>query len=869
MTEPFIEHKTSLSNKLMNGLLNRILGFNSDSRAILVDSKQSLTPIEISRAIARCRYLIHQEHPGKRLAIVGGSSVDFFIWLLAAWFEGKSAIPIDRSFPAERRSFLLKYADAGEVSNLPVRGEARNAPPHDWDDTDEVIVLFTSGTTDQPTGWSIHAGILLADQTLNQIPLMNVLHWSSISHSQSSYHVVSLSHGKRVTCVANDAWMDNQKMLEIIRKWDAELVFCTPSYASIIAQNDEPWLKEVKTYLYGEVANLDLVKSLNATNLYGQTEGPGAWMAIQTPQGDWTPEPDYKLSIYECNSDLEVNDTGVMGHLVAKSGKWLASKQIDSLSPIALPFDTGDLAAWTSLDPPRFQLLGRSNRTCKIRGFRVDLAEIEAKLTSIGSDAATVLLKDDKLVAYVTPDELDVGRLRTTLAKSLPHYMIPSVIQPVSAHPLMTNGKVDTSSLPEIKIQTDYVAPITQAESTMCDLWQEILDVERVGTHDDWHSLGGNSLTAMLLAQQTGYTIPTILTNPTVKKLLAVKASAEPIKHDPNGRIPWISDFSLNRNSSQRPTLHPYVIRTVMRMARCGINLFKGLIITTEPFDLEPVNQTEFTPREWVRILLETHPILTASMHQNADTLQLGIYGVDDVIVSPKEKPRRIVYDLIKNIYSGPLFKIRIDKTTAGKPQAIFWLHHHIGDQQSIGILQRDLRRIVSHEPLKRTPTAIYRRLKNIASPMLDDAKTPLLSVRRRIIDPVVMRKIYPTRDRQGRTQLEVLADLLRELTNATSGDFYLTVDLRFLSGHPEAANAVGFLAAGIVRASLSPSGISYKLFCVTPKQTSLHRFILVNLRLTQTDPPLVHRKSRTISFLPGHLDIEMGPSRFNATWSE
>ena len=846
----------------MNELLKRISQFNTNSFPILVDSKQSLTPVEITRAIARCRYLIHEEHSGHRLAIVGNSSVDFFIWLLAAWFEGKSVIPIDATFPAGRRNFLSSYADAGKVSKLAVRGEFRNAPPHDWRDTDEAIVLFTSGTTDQPTGWSIPARSLLADQTLNQIPLMNVLHWSSISHSQSSYHVVSLSHGKRVTCVGNDAWVDNQKMLEIIRKWDAEVVFCTPSYATIIAKNQEPWLKEIKTYLYGEAANLELIKSLNATNLYGQTEGPGAWMAVQTPEGTWTPEPSYKLSIHQRDSDFEVNDTGVVGRLVVKSEKWLASKQIDNPLPISLPFDTGDLAAWTSFDPPRFQLLGRSNRTCKIRGFRVNLAEIEARLTSNGSDAAIVLLKDERLIAYVTPDQIDVDRLRKTLAKTLPHYMIPLVLKPVTALPLMTNGKVDISALPEIEIETDYVAPITPAEKTMCDLWEEILDVERVGIQDDWNSLGGNSLTAMLLAQRTGYTIPTVLTNPTVKQLLTVKKSDDPIEHDSNGRIPWISDFSLNRK------MHPYVSRTVMRLARCGINFFKELIITTEPFDLGPVSQTEFTPREWVRRLLETHPILTARMKQNADTLELGIYGVDDVIVSPKEKPKRIVYNLIRTIYSGPLFKIRIDKTATGTPQAVFWLHHHIGDQQSVAILQDDLRRIAAHEQPPIPPTGIYRLLKNIAKTNPDEAKTPVLSVRPGIFDPVVIRTNYSTRDRHGRTQLEIVADVLQELTNAKQGDFYLIIDLRFLSGHPEAASAVGFLAAGMVRATLSPSGISYQLKCVTPKQTGRRRPILVNLRLHQTDPPRAQRKSKSISFLPGLLDIDLGPRRFNVSWS-
>ena len=148
----------------MNGLLNRILAFDSNSQPILVDTKRSLNPLEISRAIARCRHVIHHDLSGQRLAIIGTSSVDFFVWLLAAWAEGRSVIPVDESLPAERRDLLLRYADAGMVTDIPMEGETRNAPSHDRDNADEAMVLFTSGSTGQPQGWSSSAGALLADR---------------------------------------------------------------------------------------------------------------------------------------------------------------------------------------------------------------------------------------------------------------------------------------------------------------------------------------------------------------------------------------------------------------------------------------------------------------------------------------------------------------------------------------------------------------------------------------------------------------------------------------------------------------------------------------------------------------------------------
>ena len=181
-----------MRNNSVNGLLNRILAFDSNSQPSLVDTKRSLNPLEISRAIARCRHVIHHDLSGQRLAIIGTSSVDFFVWLLAAWAEGRSVIPVDESLPAERRDFLLKYADAGMVTEIPMEGETRNAPSHDWDNADEAMVLFTSGSTGQPQGWSTSAGALLADDTVQQVPFMNVLHWLSLTSTHvSSMHILA------------------------------------------------------------------------------------------------------------------------------------------------------------------------------------------------------------------------------------------------------------------------------------------------------------------------------------------------------------------------------------------------------------------------------------------------------------------------------------------------------------------------------------------------------------------------------------------------------------------------------------------------------------------------------------------------------
>merc|ERR1712138_289273 len=115
----------------------------------------------------------------------------------------------------------------------------------------------------------------------------------------------------------------------------------------------------------------------------------------------------------------------------------------------------------------------------------------------------------------------------------------------------------------------------------------------------------------------------------------------------------------------------------------------------------------------------------------------------------------------------------------------------------------------------------------------------------------MVPRIQYPTRERRNRSQAEIIADTIQELTGEKQGGFYLTTDLRFLSDYPEAANAVGNLATGLARATLSPSGINYRLKSVVPQQADSTTPLVVNVRPHETDLPRVRWKTTSISFLP------------------
>ncbi|HEY3566611.1 MAG TPA: amino acid adenylation domain-containing protein [Thermoanaerobaculia bacterium] len=169
-------------------------------------------------------------------------------------------------------------------------------------------------------------------------------------------------------------------------------------------------------------------------------------------------------------------------------------------------YRTGDLVRW--LPSGDLEFLGRVDRQVKVRGFRVELGEIEAALAEHpGVREVAVLAREDqpgerRLVAYLTPQagrELETGELRAFLKERLPDHMVPAAFVTLAALPLNSSGKVDRRALPapdasRPDLAAGYVAPSTPAEEAVADIWREVLGVERVGVHDDFYELGGHSL---------------------------------------------------------------------------------------------------------------------------------------------------------------------------------------------------------------------------------------------------------------------------------------------------------------------------------------------------------------------------------------
>jgi len=216
-----------------------------------------------------------------------------------------------------------------------------------------------------------------------------------------------------------------------------------------------------------------------------------------------------------------------------------------------LVYRTGDLGR-TEADGC-LEHLGRTDFQVKVRGHRIEVSEIEAALIEFGpiKEAVVVARKgkdgNQRLVAYLTLSEqtdLGVGQLRRTLTDKLPDYMVPSVFVWLDKLPLTATGKVDRRALQEPdrrrpNLETPYVGPRTPIEDSLTRLWAEVLDIERVGVHDNFLDMGGDSLLAtQVIARvinifQIEVPLGDLLKVPTVEEMALIVVKTQATKADP------------------------------------------------------------------------------------------------------------------------------------------------------------------------------------------------------------------------------------------------------------------------------------------------------------------------------------------------
>jgi acyl carrier protein len=325
-----------------------------------------------------------------------------------------------------------------------------------------------------------------------------------------------------------------------MERCNATVMQATPVTWRMLIEAGWEGKKDLKILCGGEALPNDLADQLldrgsELWNLYGPTETT-IWSTLYCVEKSGTEisrggavaigHPIANTQVHILDSNLQPVPLGVIGDLFiggdGLSLGYLNRPELTAERFIESPFDsniliykTGDLARY--LADGNIEFLGRSDSQVKVRGFRIETGEVEVALAEHPTlrQAVVAARKENSseatLVAYVVPaegeEEADPIQLREFLRQKLPEYMVPSVFVNLDSLPLTPNGKVDRRALPALSpdrlaLRRDYVAPCTPEEKEIADICAEVLNLERVGLHDNFFDLGGNSLIATRLVFQ-------------------------------------------------------------------------------------------------------------------------------------------------------------------------------------------------------------------------------------------------------------------------------------------------------------------------------------------------------------------------------
>ena len=516
----------------------------------LVFAEQQISYRELNnRANQLAHYLQSQGVREESLVgILVERSVELLVGILGVLKAGGAYVPLDPSYPQERLSYMV--ADAGvevlltqhhlierlDSTALEQHSFATLCLDRDWPQiaehstdnparrsvaTNTAYVIYTSGSTGRPKGVVVpHAGALnLADAQRRAFDVRfatRVLQFASLSFDASVSEIfVTLLCGATLH-LAKPTQMAGTALHELLQQQEIEVVTLPPTVLATLENNGLSCLRTVITA--GEACTAELAARWSGggrrfINAYGPTETTVCATMSEPLDGECQPpigRPMTNMHVYVLDRYMQPVAVGVVGELyVGGAGvtrgylrrpELTAEKFVPhpfSLEPGERLYRTGDFARY--LVDGQLEYIGRIDEQVKVRGFRIELNEIEAVLLQHEKvrEAVVVARADEngerRLVAYlVTHDETEgasptTSELRLHAKQFLPEYMVPSAFVLLESLPVTPAGKVDKRRLPALtterpSLAAEYVKPQTETEQSIAAVWQELLHVSDIGT---------------------------------------------------------------------------------------------------------------------------------------------------------------------------------------------------------------------------------------------------------------------------------------------------------------------------------------------------------------------------------------------------
>lgn len=496
--------------------------------------------------------------PGALVGLCLDRTPDLLVALLAVLKSGAGYVPLDPNYPADRLTYMASDASLAalistsetlaEVTlSTPVTiridadavaiGACSDVNPIDATKSarpeDTAYVIYTSGSTGLPKGVLVpHRSVANLLASVQREPGIRaddiVLAITTLSFDIAVSEVVlPLTVGARIVLATREIASDGALLRELIETTGVTFIDATPATYRLLLASGWRGRAALRVICTGEAMPRDLAETLTGCagevwNGYGPTETTvwSTFARVTTPVGRvLIGRPVANTVVQILDAFGQQTPIGVPGELFI-GGRGVSKGYLhrpdltaerfiaDPLSPGALTYRTGDLVRL--LATGELECLGRNDNQVKVRGFRIEPGEIEAVLMKWqGVREAVVVAREDRahdvrLVAYLVTDGADVlsESLRAFAKSALPDYMVPAAFVRVDVMPLTPSGKLDRKALPApqptatMASSREYVAPETEMEAIIAELWADVLGVARVSVVDDFFALGGHSLLA-------------------------------------------------------------------------------------------------------------------------------------------------------------------------------------------------------------------------------------------------------------------------------------------------------------------------------------------------------------------------------------
>ena len=543
----------------------RHAGLQPDAVAVMSDGG-ALSYGELNHRSGRLAEYLRREGVGvgSRVALCMDRSLEMIIGMLAILKAGGVYVPLDPGYPAERLAFLLNEVAASVI--LTVAEVEASLPPtdakvicldRDWPliegvripistgaasearSTDLAYVIFTSGSTGVPKGVAVpHCAITRLVLNTNYVelgPTDRIAHLSNVCFDAATFEIWgALLTGASVVLIPKAVALDPDRFGFELEERQISTLFVTTALFNELAAANGRIFESVKQVLFGgEAVNPESVRRVlesggpprRLLHVYGPTECTtfATFYLVTEVEKDATTipigRPITNTTAYVLDKHGNPLPIGVPGELylggpgVAQG--YLNQPELTAERFVADPFteggrlyQTGDIVKY--LPDGNIEFIGRADNQVKIRGFRIEPGEIEAILNRHPEvENAVVLAREDEpghrcLVAYVVPKSGEpIKDWGDFLKKKLPDYMTPSAFVVLDKLPLTHNGKVDRRALPAPERQIEaYRTPRTPQEQILCDIFADVLKLDRVGIDDSFFALGGDSILSILLVSR-------------------------------------------------------------------------------------------------------------------------------------------------------------------------------------------------------------------------------------------------------------------------------------------------------------------------------------------------------------------------------